>query len=92
MNSQGPGQIHVGDVNGFPWELTYVHLQGRQWPCPFQERPWPDQDVHSNVLSVPVEGFGRRSGMNMNVLCLGTERTRVWQESRCHVRKKGRHT
>lgn len=27
MNSQGPGQIHVRDVNGFPGELTYVHLQ-----------------------------------------------------------------
>lgn len=39
-----------------------------------------DQDVYSNLLSVPMEGFGKGSGMNMNVLCSRTVRERVWLE------------
>lgn len=78
MKSQGSGQITVRDINGSPGALTYAQLEGRyqgkQWPCPFQhglERLWSDQGVPSNFLSVPMEGFGKGSGMNMTCYVQG---------------------
>lgn len=77
----------MSGVNGSLGELTYVYLQvgigegsSHVLSSNGLERPWSDQDAQSNFLCVPMEGFGRRSGMNMNVLRLGTVRKLVWLE------------
>lgn len=60
-------KVGVGEGNEFV-------LSNNGW------RLWSDQDVFSNFLSLPMEGFGKGSRMNMNVLCSATVRKLVWLE------------